>query len=152
MKLSKFIAGVMITVACASPTVAAAETDTQLVSLYQQLIGILTQELTLLKKASETATTQPAPAPISIDAPHGTAPYIALISLGTLDGTEAVDFGDGHSTGSGGCVKNARGYCDLKHQMVHTYQFPGTYTVTLYRHSAEHREGYVVSQRTVVVQ
>lgn len=149
MNLNKLIAGMLTAIAFATPMVAMADTNTQLVSLYQQLIGLLTQELALLKAQASQA---PHSAPIAIDAPQGKAPYTALFTLGTLDGTEAVDFGDGHSTGSNGCTTNAGGYCDLKHEIVHTYQLPGTYTVTLYRHSPAQKDGYKVAQVTVTVQ
>lgn len=146
MNPTKLIAGLLVAASLATPAIAMADTTTQLVSLYQQLIGLLTQELALLK------ATPAAQAPISIDAPQGKAPYTALFTLGSLDGTEAVDFGDGHSTGSNGCTKNAQGYCDLGHQIVHTYQLPGTYTVTLYRHSPSQKDGYKVAQLAVTVQ
>lgn len=127
-----------------APVAVSAATNTaQLESLYTQLIALLTRQLELLKNAG--------PSQLVIASPRGTAPYAALITLPELDGTEAVDFGDGHSTGSNGCAKNARGYCDLKHDIAHTYQYPGTYTVTLYRHPAGQKDGVAVTKATITV-
>lgn len=128
-------------------SVFAATNTTQLESLYTQLVALLTQELQLLKD-QQSAKTGPQ---LVIDSPRGAAPYAALVTLPYLDGTEAVDFGDGHSTGSNGCALNAGGYCNLAHQVAHTYQLPGTYTVTLYRHSAAHKDGYVVTTSKITV-
>ncbi len=129
-----------------APVAVSAATNTaQLESLYTQLIALLTQELALLKLKNTSAPQ------LVIASPRGTAPYAALITLPELDGTEAVDFGDGHSTGSNGCAKNAKGYCDLKHDIAHTYQYPGTYTVTLYRHAAGKPDGFVVTTAKITV-
>jgi hypothetical protein len=121
----------------------------QLQALYTQLVALLTQELALLKGAQAPALN---PALLVIDQPSGKAPYSALISLPERDGTETVDFGDGHATGTQGCTVNAKGWCDLGQQVAHTYQYPGTYTVTLYRHTAGVKEGYKVSQTKVAVE
>jgi hypothetical protein len=147
--MNKKIALALVGVLFVAPVAVSAATNTsQLESLYTKLIALLTQELQLLKQA-QSAQTGPQ---LVIDSPHGTAPYSALISLPHLDGTEAVDFGDGHSTGSNGCVRNAGGYCDLKHDLAHTYQYPGTYTVTLYRHPAGQKDATIVTKATITVE
>ena len=96
--------------------------STQLISLYTQLIQLLQQELTWLQNNK-----------LSIAPLSGSAPLTSVFTLNTQTGTEAIDFGDGHSTGSSGCVKNAGGYCDLSKPVSHTYALPGTYKVSVYQ-------------------
>lgn len=129
----------------AVPVFVAADTSSanmsQLVALYTQLVQILEQEITLLQN--------PAHASLSFSPTSGAAPFIAIFTVNNTSGTEAIDFGDGHSTGSSGCTKNAQGWCDLSKPTVHTYQFPGTYTVTLYDHVGS--QAQIVSTSTVTV-
>ena len=98
----------------------------QIVTLYQQLIQLLQQELTLLQSNALSVSSATGPAPLSV-----------TFTLHSSTGMEAVDYGDGHATGSGGCVKNSSGKCDLATPFVHTYTLPGTYTVTLYRTTSD---------------
>ena len=111
------------------PVSAAASTDAQLISLYQQLVAVLSQQLQLL-------TAQPAGATLpvlSIESPEGTAPYAVLFALSTTTGRDAVDFGDGHSTWTDGCAaRAANGWCPVRTELAHTYFFAGTYTVRLF--------------------
>ncbi len=113
-----------------TPVFAAADTNSanaaQLVPLYTQLVALLEQEIGLLQN--------PGHASLSIWPSSGVAPLMVTFILNDSSGTEAIDFGDGHSTGSNGCLKNAQGWCDLSKPIGHTYEFPGTYTVTLYDH------------------
>jgi hypothetical protein len=143
--MNKKLGILLVSALIVAPVAVSAATNTsQLESLYTQLIALLKQEIALLKGASASN--------LVIESPRGTAPYAALIKLPQLDGTEAVDFGDGHSTGSNGCTKNAQGYCDLKHEIAHTYQYPGRYTVTLYRHPAGQKDGVIVTTSTITVE
>ena len=79
----------------------------------------------------------------------GPAPLTTTFTVNNPTGTEAIDFGDGHSTGSNGCVKNAQGFCDLSKPVLHTYQLPGSYKVTLYR--GANAAAVVVTTQTVTV-
>jgi|GEM_PF-4278406 len=108
----------------AVPVFAAADTNvqTQLISLYQQLIQLLQQELGILQANA-----------LSISSTSGPAPFTTTFTVKNPTGTESIDFGDGHSTGSSSCTKNSQGFCDLSASVSHTYQFPGNYKVTLYR-------------------
>jgi hypothetical protein len=107
----------------ASAAVATGNTD-KLVALYTQLVQLLQQELAYLQGKSHSS--------VSAIPSSGAAPLSVVFTVSNSSGTEALDFGDGHSTGSGGCTKNAGGYCDLSHPITHTYQLPGAYTVSLY--------------------
>ena len=103
-----------------------------------QLIQILQQELGM----SGTGA-------LSISPASGPAPLTTTFTVNNPTGTEAIDFGDGHSTGSNGCVKNAQGFCDLSKPVPHTYQLPGSYKVTLYRGANGAAE--VVTTQTVTI-
>lgn len=149
--MKKYLVSGLVGLALIVPVAAFADSRSeQLQALYTQLVALLTQELALLKGQQITPALNPAL--LVIDSPKGKAPYSALITLPERDGTETVDFGDGHATGTNGCALNAKGWCDLGRDVAHTYQYPGTYTVTLYRHTAAVEEGYKVSQATVTVQ
>ncbi len=119
--MKKTIAGVIAVVALAVPVAAFADNG-QLIALYQQLIQILQKELGILQQGLLTISPQ-----------SGPAPFTATFTVNNPLGTEAIDFGDGHSTGSSGCVKNTQGFCDLSKPVQHTYTLPGTYKVSLYR-------------------
>jgi hypothetical protein len=67
---------------------------------------------------------------------YSTAPAFMIFTLHNPSGTESVDFGDGQSTGTQGCTKNALGWCDLSGFTFHRYDYPGRYTATLYAHYA----------------
>jgi hypothetical protein len=138
--MRKKIAIGVAAVVLAVPVFAAADTNVQaqLISLYQQLIQILSQELGILQAQVLTISPQ-----------GGSAPFTATFTLNNPKGTEAIDFGDGHSTGSSGCTKNAQGYCDLSKSVEHTYSFPGTYKVTVYMGSGKNAQA--VATQTVTV-
>jgi hypothetical protein len=127
--LKRIAIGVGIVV-LSMPIIAAADTSvqTQLVSLYQQLVQILTQELAMLR----AQPVQGNHASMTVSTTTGTAPLNIMVSVSGLAGDESLVYGDGHSAGSSGCAKNNQGFCDLTKSMTHTYQLPGTYTVTLY--------------------
>src|SRR6185503_3236210 len=105
--MKKYIVGVAVAAALAARVVAFADNG-QLIALYQQLIQILQKELVLLQGNLLTIT----PA-------TGSAPLTATFTINNTLGNEAIDFGDGHSTGSGGCPTNAQGYCDLSKPISH---------------------------------
>ncbi len=111
----------MVAAALALPGAAFADTG-QVVALYQQLIVLLQQEIELLKKQA-----------LTISRTTGEAPFMTTFMVQDLQGNEAIDFGDGRSTGSAGCPRNAKGFCDLSKIVEHTYQLPGSYTVSLLR-------------------
>jgi hypothetical protein len=118
--MKKIVAGIA---AAAVLVPAAAFADSgQLTALYQQLIQLLQQELSILQ--NQMLTIAPA---------SGPAPLTSMFTVNKPNGTESIDFGDGHATGSSGCPRNSQGYCDLSKPITHTYQFPGSYKVTLYR-------------------
>lgn len=147
--MRKTIATALVTASFVLPSIAlAADNSAQLIPLYQQLVALLTQELSLLQAQKDQAG-EPK---IEIDSPSGKAPYTVLIHLPSLNGTEALDFGDGHSTGSNGCILNAGGYCDLAHDLVHTYLYPGSYSLTLFRHAAGAKESSPVAHSIVTVE
>ena len=127
----KRLALILSIILFASPALAFADTpttnDSQLVSLYTQLISLLQQEITLLA--------HPAQAYLSIYPASGVAPLFVTFIVNNPSGAESIYYGDGHTTGSDGCVKNAQGWCDLSNPVAHMYQLPGTYTVTLYKHA-----------------
>jgi hypothetical protein len=129
-----------------APVFAMADTspanNPQLVALYTQLVQLLGQELALLQNPSQAS--------LSIWPSSGTVPLAATFMLDSPSGTEVIDFGDGHATGSNGCAKNALGWCDLSQPFGHTYQFPGAYLVTLYRHTSP-TEVVALSTSTVTV-
>ena len=110
----------------ALPTFAAAATNDQLIALYQQLISVLQQELLALQNSEH--------AWLSMTPTSGTVPLVVMFTVNHPSQTEAIDYGDGHSSGSNGCTKNALGWCDLSQPVYHSYQLPGTYKVTLYSH------------------
>ena len=66
----------------------------------------------------------------------GTAPMFTMFTVDNPSGTESIDFGDGYTSGTNGCSKNSQGWCDFSQPVWHTYQYPGSYTVTLYAHYA----------------
>ena len=80
----------------------------------------------------------------------GMAPAVTMFVVHDPSGTEAIDFGDGYSSGSNGCTKNSAGWCDFSQPVWHTYQVPGTYTVSLYAHY-QPRTYQLLSTSTVVV-
>lgn len=123
----------------AAPLAASADSPNapSLTSLYAELVQVLKQELSLTKPS------------LSIDPSSGPAPFTTIFTLSNKTHTEAIDFGDGHSTGSNGCARNSLGFCDLRDQLVHTYLFPGDYTVTLYRYLG--KDPIVVSTSTLHV-
>jgi hypothetical protein len=125
----------------AIPVIAAADTtvQSQLISLYQQLIQLLQHEITFLTQNT-----------LSVSPASGTAPLSVTFTLAKSYGNESIDFGDGHSTGSSGCATNSQGFCDLTKPVSHTYTFPGSYKVTLYRGADP--KAVVVTTQTVTVQ
>ena len=84
-----------------------------------------------LTKLNALDTTHPH---ISVVTSYGTAPFTTLFMLDGLTGTESIDFGDGHTTGSAGCEKNVLGWCNLGSVIGHTYAFPALYKVVFYQH------------------
>jgi hypothetical protein len=128
----------ILTVFALSVPVAAFADNGQLIALYQQLIQILKQEVAILQNQALTI------APAS-----GPAPLTATFTVTKPLGNESIDFGDGRSTGSSGCTKNSQGFCDLSKSVTHTYQFPGNYTVTLYRGADPSAK--VITTQTVTV-
>jgi len=119
--MKKTLVGIVAAAALCAPVVVFADNG-QLIALYQQLVQILQQELGILESNA-----------LTISPSSGPAPFTATFTLNNPTGTEAIDFGDGHSTGSNGCAKNSQGFCDLSKPITHTYQFPGMYKVTLFR-------------------
>ncbi len=109
------------------PAFAAADTtQDQLASIYTQLIGLLKQQIQLLQQSKHPT--------LSILSAKGSAPFTAVFTVADRTGTESIDFGDGVSTGTQGCTKNAFGWCDLSSSVSHTYRTPGTYNVIFYSH------------------
>lgn len=135
--MKKTIAGVVLGLALCVPVAAFAD-NSQLIALYQQLVQILQMQLGILQSQV-----------LTIDPNNGNAPFTATFTLNNQTGTEAIDFGDGHSTGSSGCPTNAKGYCDLSKPVTHTYQFPGAYKVSVYRGPAD--TAVVIATQTVTV-
>jgi hypothetical protein len=119
--MKKALVGAVAAAALCIPVAAFADNG-QIVALYQQLIQLLQQEIAILKNEA-----------LKVTPSSGKVPLEVSFMLGNAQGSEAIDFGDGHSSGSSGCTKNAAGYCDLAKGVSHTYQLPGKYTVTLYR-------------------
>ena len=114
----------------------------QLISLYQQLITLLQQQLQTLQTTDH--------AWLSMNPTSGTVPLVVMFTLNNPSQREAIDYGDGHSSGSNGCVKNALGNCDLSKPVYHSYQLPGTYKVTLYAHDANNKV-LTISTHTITV-
>ena len=124
--------------------------NNQLISLYQQLITLLQQEIAMLQGTHPaTASSVISSTGVLMVSPAtGPAPLAVTFTLATPNQTEAIDFGDGHSSGSGGCPKNKLGYCDLSKPIAHSYMYPGAYTVTLFDHGAD---AHVVSTQKITV-
>ena len=135
--MKKVIAGGVLAVALAVPVAAFADNG-QLIALYQQLIALLQQELHLIQENS-----------LSVSPMSGSAPLAVSFTINKVQGNEALDFGDGHSTGSDGCKTNTAGFCDLTGPVMHTYNLPGTYKVTLYR--TVNGNAAIVTTNTVTV-
>ncbi len=143
--MKRKIALVLSILLFAAPVLAAADSgagNTQLTLLYTQLINLLQQELALLQNPTTPS--------LSIMPAYGAAPLPVIFTLSNPTGTEAIDYGDGHSSGSNGCLRNAQNWCDLSQSVAHTYQYPGTYKVTLYGHPSSTLV-QVLSTATVVV-
>ena len=88
-----------------------------------------------LSASAQLMVTSFAPASLSIfPVFYSKAPAFMLFSVNNPSGTESIIFGDGQSTGSRGCTKNALGWCDLSNIVGHRYDYPGTYLVSLYAH------------------
>lgn len=119
--MKKVIVGVMAAAAFAVPVAAFAD-NSQLIALYQQLVAVLQQQLSYLQQNQLSITPQ-----------TGKAPLEVTFTVDVRQGNEAIDYGDGHSSGSGGCKTNAQGHCDLSQPVKHTYALPGTYKVSLLR-------------------
>lgn len=119
--MKKVLIGGVAALALSMPVAVFADNG-QIIALYQQLVQILQQELTILKSQA-----------LQVSPTAGQAPLEVTVTLGLQKGVEAIDYGDGHSSGSAGCEKNAQGFCDLSKPVKHTYQLPGIYTVKLVR-------------------
>ena len=119
--MKKALVGIVVVAALSAPVAVFAD-NTQLIALYQQIVMLLQQELNLLRNNA-----------LVVSPNSGAAPLTVTFTVNNSQGNEAVDFGDGHSTGSDGCVQNGAGFCDLSKPAHHTYQLPGSYKVTLYR-------------------
>jgi len=137
----KKLATLLSTALLAFPIVASAEVTTDLTSLYTQLISLLKQEILLLQQQKHPSLT--------ILQPSSAAPSTVVFTVNDRTGTEAIDFGDGHSTGSNGCPKNVFGFCDLFNSLSHVYYIPGAYRVTLYNRVGDVQR--TVSSTTVQV-
>ena len=126
----KKVASVLCAVILGVPFLVAADVpmsqQDQLVSLYTQLIDVLKQEILLLQAMPRAA--------LAIEPTTGKAPLDVVFTGLNLSGTEAIDYGDGYSTGSMGCARNAQGWCDLSLSKTHTYRLPANYVVSLYSH------------------
>lgn len=102
------------------------ERYSQLEALYRQLIEVLEKEIVYLNSIPVAA--------LAIEPTSGKAPLDVVFTVLNMSGTEAIDFGDGYSTGSAGCARNAKGWCDLTLSKPHTYRLPADYVVSLYSH------------------
>ena len=148
--MRKHIAIGISTLIMAAPVFAFADTvstNAQLISIYTQLIQLLQKELALLESSFSTPVSS---ASLDISPATGKAPLDVIFTLRDGTGTEAIDYGDGHSTGSNGCARNPQGWCDLSLSKPHTYQLPGTYKVTVYSHPTPTTQK-VVSVSTMTV-
>ena len=125
--------------------------NTQLVSLYTKLVELLKQELIILQSQSQSKSQESLTgrATLSISPNNGVVPLAVVFTLTNKNATESIDFGDGHSTGSAGCVRNAKNWCDLPDNIPHTYSYPGNYKVTLYDHPI--KDSRVILTTTVSV-
>ncbi len=124
--MKKYIASIVTGVLLFSPAFAAADTQSELTSIYAQLISLLRRQVELLQESKRPT--------LSILSTTGTAPFTAIFTAHDRTGTESIDFGDGVSTGIQGCVKNVFGWCDLSSSVSHVYRTPATYTVFFYSH------------------
>lgn len=139
---NRIIAGLAAVLFAFSPVVVAADTarTTELAGLVQQL-NILLDKINTLDASRARVSIMPA---------YGKAPFTTVFTLSATSSTEALDFGDGQSTGSAGCTKNTLGYCALPAVIGHTYQYPGLYAVTLYDHKGPTGDGVRVIGNTLV--
>ena len=126
--MTKKIAALLGTALFLIPALAAAETvqNDKLISLYSQLVQLLQTQLDLLKSLPQPT--------LDISPTTGKAPLEVVFTLLNGRGTEAIDYGDGYTSGINGCARNALGWCDLSLSKIHTYALPVTYTATLYMH------------------
>ena len=98
-------------------------------------LGVIIFALPLASYAQYMTMTSLTPASISImPVFYTTAPAFMIFTLKNPSGTESIDFGDGQSTGTVGCTKNALGWCDLSGYVFHRYAYPGRYIASLYAH------------------
>ena len=128
--IRKLVAGISAFVMI-SPVLVSADAvshDTQFVAIYSQLVQLLQKELLLLQSQPVSH------ASLDFSTSTGKAPLLVFFTLHNGNGTEAIDYGDGHSSGSNGCARNSQGWCDFSVAKTHTYELPGTYKVTVYSH------------------
>ncbi len=129
-------------VLAATPALALADTvatsvtvENPLVGLYTQLISLLQQEIALIENPQTASNSNTSTSTsLSIYPSSGVAPLFVTFVVNNPTGTESINYGNGHTTGTNGCVKNDLGWCILTGPVANEYQIPGTYTVTLYRH------------------
>ncbi len=141
MRYKIFTGFFALVLACMPVAASAANTsDPKLAALVQELNQVL-------DKLNELDT---AHAHIRILPAYGDAPFTTLFFLSATSSTEALDFGDGHSTGSLGCVKNQYGFCALPAVIGHTYALPGLYKVTLYDHPGKNAKTPRIIEQTFV--
>lgn len=128
--MKKHIARLLAIAVLAVPLSVFADTvptrDSQLEALYRQLIELLQREIVYLNSIPVAA--------LAIEPTSGKAPLDVVFTVLNISGTEAIDFGDGYSSGSTGCARNSKGWCDLTLSKPHTYRLPGNYVVSLYSH------------------
>lgn len=104
----------------------------ELLSNYLQLIDLLKAQIQLKANPEAVVLTR-------VQA-YGTAPAPILFNLYNPTGYEFVSFGDGLTSTSKDCARNAVGMCDISKPFAHTYTLPGTYTVTLFKAVGKDRE------------